>query len=377
LSELVLDLIGYSDIHHAPWGNGLTEDDLLKVEDLVLAECLSTKSDFYLFGGDMYLSKHPEGWIRDAADEKMVQKSKARLWGVYDVGNHDRDSKNMASYHALLHAKNFPEDLKYITVLDTRTRATIRTNGKRVDVHGIPAGHGHTLGMEPFLFDSEADFNICVFHDLMTGTRLGSGVPVRDGIPPELLDLPQFDLVLGGDNHVHQELPLKRVPGWYIGAPVQHNWGDSGQERGIMHLHLTKKNKNKQAKVEMRRIFPEAPKFVHLTAHMAPSGMSEFNPADFKNNVVKISVDGPRECLDSLDIPAIEVTLRNQYGARSVKMIVEPNSVFSAIIPEIINCKTPFDDWQTYLSSNKVEVGSLDKKRLLEMGLNMLKSLGA
>lgn len=78
---------------------------------------------------------------------------------------------------------------------------------------------------------------VLLLHQSLVGGKVGSWIN-PDGITPD--DLDGFHSVLAGHFHTPQELsaaPLRM----YLGAPLQHNFGDSGEQRGFWDITYTAK----------------------------------------------------------------------------------------------------------------------------------------
>jgi DNA repair exonuclease SbcCD nuclease subunit len=102
-------------------------------------------------------------------------------------------------------------------------------------VHAVPAGHSP----DSLKVTKGFDFNICALHAIVKGTAYHNGTIAEDGLPVSSFDKKGFDVVVAGDNHKQQEIKgLTDCRGFSIGAPMQHNWGDEGADRGYMHIVL-------------------------------------------------------------------------------------------------------------------------------------------
>jgi DNA repair exonuclease SbcCD nuclease subunit len=113
------------------------------------------------------------------------------------------------------------------------------------------------------------------------------------GIPDAGLtvsDLPvEFDWIFCGDYHHHREI----IPGkaWFVGAPLQHNFGDTGENRGYLILDLD------TGKVE-QHVINSTPEFVTLRVTGNPpvnelvcTDHAKTKLSPYKDNFVRIVCD--------------------------------------------------------------------------------------
>lgn len=77
-----------------------------------------------------------------------------------------------------------------------------------------------------------SDPPIVLMHQTIQGAREGSWISPH-GIPLGILET--FPQVISGHFHTHQKLTDSI---WYLGAPLQHNFGDQGETRGFWDLQI-------------------------------------------------------------------------------------------------------------------------------------------
>ena len=368
-----LSIVVYSDIHHHYWQNGITEDDIMKIEDSVADLAKLTEADLILFGGDAFHLNNPPSSIRDNVDRAVYEQSRvcetARL-----LGNHDREMRSMHSAHSSSHLRYFKTDHR-VTTMDQAQDYHFPRIG--LTITAVPAGH-RILTVR----SRASSFHICAFHDILTGSVHDNGMKEAKGVSPDLFDVPEFDLVLGGDNHVPQKLDLKNVPGWYIGAPCQHDWGDSGQDRGIVSITLEEEMRleHRAKVVDFIRVPGGGPDFVKKTIEVTSLDTAEntyINDPTLKGNIVKIILKGDARLLSSATrMQTLEKAILTKSGARQLKIITEPTVTFKELIPALKDSKTPEDDWKAYIASGKVDLNGVDPDVLIAMGLELLRNTG-
>lgn len=362
----------YSDIHHHEYANGIAGDDVVAVEKEFLELCLKEKVDFWVFGGDRFLSRNPLDVSRRNADLALKEKAESGIPGIILIGNHDRWTKSPHSGHNLYNISIYQNDLPNISVLERSGQLTMRIKDSVVQFHAIPAGHKpHDIKLN---MSNSADFRICLFHDILRGCRFTNGIVAPEGLEPSVLDLKEFDIVLGGDNHQPQDLNFRNTIGRYIGAPMQHNWGDVGSERGYLLVTLTvDADGNRSCYTNF--IHSSAPKFIQqewqvddvaLISNMA-SGVSPW----WGNNIVRLTIKGKSSVLAGLNPTALSDKLRTITRARSVRTVLNIESEEQQFVP-YAKTITPADEWNEYLVYKRKDFDGLDINRVKALGLKYI-----
>jgi DNA repair exonuclease SbcCD nuclease subunit len=375
--------ICYSDIHHDVWDNGLTEADLEAIEDQVIEEAANHKAHLLINCGDWTQLRNPPHSIRAKVSDHLKRKAKLNIPTICLIGNHDREVKNAQSGHVLMHVPFFEESLPNVLVLDERRRydldPSIYDIPMVVAFHALPAGQ--SVETVPFIFPDKdkVDFNICLFHDMVKGSLQQNGIPSEHGLDPAILDRPEFDLVLGGDNHRHQDLGFKNTQGYYVGAPCQHNFGDVNNERGIVRFTIFKDGDMRMANIEL--IPTKAPKFMHVKLviwnstdldNLMPTATGFGLQGKFANNIVQVTLTGDAALLSKVKNSKLETDLLKAWGARRVKVTSDPTIVVREMVPELRDTKSPEDDWKAYIRSGKLELEGCDPDQIIAMGAEVL-----
>jgi DNA repair exonuclease SbcCD nuclease subunit len=362
-----LRLLAYSDIHYAHYNNGLTLDDIKAVDEKALEIGLERNVDAWLFGGDWFADKNPDSGLRAIRDQYLARKADYGCVAVL-VGNHDRETKGMHSQHNLNHVDIWDRDAN-ITIMNTAGDYRI---GSDLVITAVPAGHR----FKPM--QRRNTFNLCMFHDIALGSIQQNGQKALHGFDLANLDSPDFHLVLGGDNHVHQKLEMSATRGYYIGASLQHNWGDRDQARGFMYIEMLNQD-NKTSIVQIEHIDSDAPRFIEIEDYVGADRSFKQIEVDtvrkygdaLEGHIIKMILKGDASQLCSISkISTLEKSIGNAIGVRSVKIITEPTTVVKELIPELKTTKTPIEDWKAFVNAGKLS--GIDPDILIREGEDII-----
>jgi exonuclease SbcD len=371
-----INFVAYSDIHHhSGFNNGLQEEDLLNVEDQVLEYAIEHKVDFILNLGDRFLLRNPISHIRALADEKLVAKIN-HFPLVYLLGNHDRESKNAFSGHSMMH---FPLlfantiDLNYLHIIDKV--GVYSFNGiPDVEFHAVPAGQITTYEKDyKHVINNKVKHRIMIFHDIIRGSTLGGGTEALHGADSSLIDSDIFSIVLGGDNHVNQKLNLSNTTGYYIGAPCQHNWGDSGQERGFLHVTLG----DFAIDTEVRFVQTKHPKFIKVNIGVESRKdwsykVSELvNDTSYVNNIVHVTIGCSPNVVGRLDLDKMKQEFIYTTRCRTATLVVDSKIEFKPLV-YFTKAATPIDDWCSYIESGQLDLGTSSLEDVVKLGIELI-----
>lgn len=228
--------IVFSDGHIGVYPEGYTDAttglntrllDTLNVWDWVLETAQAKQADLVIFGGDRFKPHNPPAWMRDLADERMRRFAEAGMPLACLLGNHDQYDKSgrWTSYGGV---RVFMSSEVYLFT----EPGTLDVTGARF--HFLPYG-----SKDQSLELSKTDPNIVIFHDDVKGVSQYGRMIAQNGLPQEVLDRPEYDLVLGGHVHLRQELPFHHVPAIHIGTPLERiEDGDQG-EKGALLIETT------------------------------------------------------------------------------------------------------------------------------------------
>ncbi len=258
------DFVLYSDIHlHTfKFASKLVDDpeygpinsrllDGLNVLREIHNYALDNNIDKVVFAGDMFhIPEHTPTDVISIVYKELEKFHKAGLHLIMIPGNHDMANKS-GTDHALV---------PFSGIATVATEYTEIFAGDDVFLHLVPFRE-HKDAYEKLLTAAKKDItehytHILISHAGIKGAKVGADYVLNsenDWDPAELQLLP-FDAAFFGHFHLHQS--INKDQAWYIGAPMQHNWGDTGDERGFLHVTAA------LGDVTFKRVLTNAPKFV-------------------------------------------------------------------------------------------------------------------
>ena len=195
-----------------------------------------------------------------------------------------------------------------------------------------------------------SDIRFFLFHNTVPGSKFANNLKAEGEF-----DLPTMKGVryLAGDIH----LPQRVGPIQYLGSPYQVDFGEEGQEKFV---YLYKTNIDLLTSVELNY-----PKFVSIELS-EETGFPAFPREALEGNYIKLKGEVLKEHKDYVE--QTKISLMKQFNPRFVISAVKYRSEKKARI------ETAKDDHQAVLSEflQQSETG-LDKQRLLEVGLDLIK----
>lgn len=208
--------------------------------------------------------------------------------------------------------------------------------------------------------DVPAAVNVLLFHNSIIGCR-HLGWECDDGIPPEEV-CEGFQYVISGHFHTSQTFGPDDC-GMYLGAPMQHNFGDVGEVRGFWDMTFTP-----GGRVACELIPVEAPRFHAITSLDAVTdAMLEMNAGDY----LRISITATRA--DWITIKPRVLTVVEQLNASGFRVRYQHVPVYhheARIQDDGEGGKAKFsmeDAITQYVESGGVVVGGLDKEKLRQI----------
>lgn len=353
-----IKFIVYSDIHHHEYTNGLTGDDVSAIEDQFYSALVEHKPDFWMFLGDRFMSRNPLDVSRRRADFALKRNASLGIQGIMLPGNHDQYTKSAYSNHSLWTSDIFTNDLKNIFVFNKADTFKFKIGETTIAVHGIPAG----MAIPDFDTDSN-DFNILVFHGTVKHSLFTNGTTAQHGIDSKLIDKSKYDLVLGGDNHHYQELKLHNTTGYYVGAPMQHNWGDAEDTRGFLFCEF-------DGKPRVSRIHTKYPTFNKVDAQISLYEdifkLFDNNAECWKDSIIDLSISSSNKILDMIQPHDLADKLNQEYKLRAIDVhLMYSNEELKQPVSAIILSDN--DEWADYVAKHSVNT-SLDVNKIIELG---------
>lgn len=265
----------FTDIHFGLKLNSeihlkIAQDNIRWIESLVEEH----KVDNIIFCGDWF---HQRASVSVNTMHKSYESLKSlaskvkRFYMV--VGNHDSYYKNSSSINSL---KVF-EQFDNIKVIDELTISQVG----ELECAFVPWG----VSKEQ-IFDLKDKVDVMFGHFEPSGVRVDGGRLMEGGpyTASELIDV-CHNLVSG---HYHQHQTIKSDEGslYFVGSPSQQNWGDCGQERGVMLFN--EKSTSFLPKFILNEQAPKFKKFLYsdiMEKRKLPS------KSEVENNFVRIIVD--------------------------------------------------------------------------------------
>jgi DNA repair exonuclease SbcCD nuclease subunit len=358
------DFLAYADIHHDEYKNGITLDDTIAIEDQITEYAINNDIKTVIFAGDWFRATNPTQYVIKAAEASWKRRSDARITTLAMPGNHDRETKSSTSRHAFAAANIFSYDLRMVGVIDTVRVEKLANVSCKMHVMFIPAGHNMDVGVIP------TQPTVVVFHAMLSGSALAGGATAR-GIDPEELKKLGAAAIIGGDNHTPQDLSnILGCPSWYLGAPLQHNWGDRAQKRGFWHFAMVDGN------IDARMICSKSPHFVRIKIvattdiEVVCNIFSELNKElDGNPGIVDITLTGRRAGDINLDFIEKNVRDNKSFQIRELRLSVDRTFERVEIAPGMQVLETAEDKWSAYVAGGHgLNMNGLKPTMLAEMG---------
>lgn len=359
-----MQFLVYSDIHHDCYNNGITLDDTINIENQITQYAIDNNIQYILFLGDWYRATNPVQRAIKAAEATWKDRSTYGITTIALVGNHDRETKSALSNHAFQSANIFNNDLKNVRVIEDVQRFEL----EGVHFFCIPSGYERHPMVTNFVNDHYCPL-VVLFHGLVAGSALARGSSASSGIHPNILRKLEADYIIGGDNHTPQDLTeLLGCPSRYVGAPLQHNWGDREQSRGFWHMNY--EHLNKHPILNTGFISSIAPRFVRkkleaindMDAVMKLTALLQ-HELQGNEGIVEITFIG--KYANSLNIELLENAIK-QYRARKCRIIIDRTYEKIQIVPGVSESIQPEDKWNAWV--NGINTKELNPSLLSEMG---------
>ena len=352
-----MKIVVFSDLHAHPFkpyatvlANGMNSRLAHAVSCVkqVLNIAKREKADLVLFGGDMF---HQRRTIAvpafNAIYEAFAQFAVARIPVVMIHGNHDQADRN-GDAHSLYTFRTLA------TVCDSPGWVTVSgRSGAPYAILGLPytenVEHVREVVRQPCPLPQAKP--LLLAHLGVQGATLGSDFIYSNPHDVTLsdLNLDAFDAAFLGHYHKHQQLAERC---WYVGAPLQHTWGDVGQSRGCVVYDVDDRT--------VTHVPLEAPQFVVL---------EEGEKAPVVGSYVRIEDDRAwpdekrEEVRARLDAASVEVVPpKSKPPVKAARLEINPSSSLSdALVSYVVSGVQPYD--------------GLDDGYLLQMGSEILASV--
>lgn len=355
-------IVVFSDLHahcFGPYSTALEDGTNSRLQDAldiirdVRQLAKEVDADMVLFAGDLF---HERRHIVTQAFSKVYEALSMfavdRMPLFMIPGNHDQADK-AGKFHALSPIGAFA------TVVDTPGWIEFKGKTETVDILAVPyiEDTNHLLDVVNEKAPDRSNPRIFLGHFGIDGAKLGADFVYSNSNEPVIGNIPvgRFDAGFLGHFHIHQQLAPNF---WYVGAPMHHNWGDRGQDRGVMVYDTVTK--------EAQHLpLGNPPKFVEITVHDLEKGVG-----DWTDNFVRIVSDKPWS-EDQID------SARERIGCRSLEIVgqkVDTNEAFEIRLN--VAPGDPYEDMAAeYVKSGLVELDGLEEEWLISVGKKLLEEV--
>ena len=280
--------------------NGLNSrlDWILRTLDMIVEKCVQRSVDALVIAGDLF---HSRKAIDISVLESVYRRIEAIEFPVYIVmGNHDiaESSDKRASIRIFSKVAN------------------VITKARIIKIAGVPVGIIPWTDSASKVAKAVDEFNKNGVQYVIGHLALRSGVVgthdfiMEGNIEPSVFR--KFKWTALGHYHKPQELKHNI---YYVGSPLQHTWGDSGDEKGFMIFG--------GAQPEFVPL-PDTPKFIKVVSS---------EDAATVRDIDYVKVSGKRADVDKIELPAtvrkveviekaIDFVPRLDFDETSIKSII-------------------------------------------------------
>jgi DNA repair exonuclease SbcCD nuclease subunit len=220
--------------------DGWLNSRLKDISDSLLFAADQACGGDFVINGDLFHNRETIGIDVIHVVVETISKCAARCSSVViSAGNHDQYKRDGSVSPLVMLSR-----IKGVHVVPRD--GTSLTLGGNQRVHLLP----HTVDHEKVRdFVRSVSGGVLVLHQGVAGAML-NGIISTSSLTLQDLQPDRFDFVVLGDYHKPQKL-AKNV--WYVGSPVQHDWGEAGDEKRILVLDTDRQ--------EMKSVPTEAPEF--------------------------------------------------------------------------------------------------------------------
>lgn len=360
-------------IHKFPYGSAIVDTDEYgpcnsRLLDSV--QCLEQMSDYavangidtFVFTGDLFHKRT----VLDVQTYQMAHEYLDRISGRIDnstiflmPGNHDYADRHGVTHSLSSLSADLPNGSKRV-VMNEATYLPLSTDMNTVG-YFVPysddravlkaAFDKHAAVRDGLMSDAKDSF--LFFHCGIQGAKVGSDYVMQHDSDCSLGDLhtEKYDLAIGGHYHEHQYLNANTL---YVGAMLQHNWGDVGSKRGFL---VVERGPNGWA---TKQIETKAPKFESVEASKLLKGQ-KFD----RNTFVRVQLDE--------GITAEEVTSAKEGAFASLEVVATPAADVSGASLSIDSARfDPMSVLESWVDSQQTK---MDRDKLLTYGQKILTSV--
>lgn len=213
-----------ADIHLSKYGQDVIDKEtglperltsINKVLHQMADYCLQNEIQFFVIGGDVY---HTKSIIHSMAQSILFDfiKNYPQIQFIILDGNHDLSDRGESPISALKPLREC-ENVLWVE------------HKKPVKIENVYfAPYSKQLGE----YIKEGNADILISHFGLNEGKLNSGISIVSEFG--MKDLQKYKLVLLGHYHKPQEITMGSTTAYYVGSPIQLDWGEKGDEKRFL-----------------------------------------------------------------------------------------------------------------------------------------------
>lgn len=218
------------DIHFSAYAQDTTIDGLperlgsIKNSlDGMVEECIKRKINTIAIAGDL---THNKSIIHTTAQNVMLEffekYERSDLHFYVIDGNHDLSSKGSEAVSSLRSLEHF-RNVRWISYQSKGEAVHQIDDGRLAFIPFFP-------GMDTYIKKTKAD--VLISHFGLNEGMLSSGISIQSSIKAK--DLKKYKLVVLGHYHLPQAMLYHSTYIYYVGSPVQLDWGEKNEEKRFL-----------------------------------------------------------------------------------------------------------------------------------------------
>lgn len=364
-------IVIFSDLHAHPFkpyatllpnGRNSRLQDALDCITQVREHAIAVGADLVLFGGDMFhIRKNIHVASFNLVYEEMAKFSLEKIPIAMIHGNHDQADREGDEFSVYAFGS-------FSTVIDKPKWLAIdgASRQDRIGILGVPYTEDldHLRAIADQEAPSDVTHRIFLGHFGIQGAKLGADFVYSNPYDAQLSDFgpERFDASFLGHYHLYQQVGAAKQNVHFIGAPLQHTWGDRGQERGFL-IYDTETRTHEHVPLK-------SPKFVEMTQQdieLADMAGADLCPPDSYLRII-----------DSLPWSESDrEQLRKEHKLRSVEVVppaVQKQKSAGPRMP-IEPTMAAQDVIETYVRSGITSTDGLDENYLLQIAAEVMQEI--
>ena len=248
-----------------------------------------------------------------------------------------------------------------------------------VVIHPLPSGFNFDINR--YNFSDPGLFHIFIFHEIIKGSYINNNNDMKfeHGLSLNDIDRSEFDVILGGDNHVPQMLPLKNTVGGYVGSVMQRTKADADEDRGWLEIEIPnfKYSINKPEIqwnfVPVRGFFSKIEFDVDNTTNFEQLNIPEDK---IKDKYLEIKLHGYKPDVDRIADDGRWKNYETLYMARKVEVIRSYVVDRDEVIVDMSEDNSILEDLNSYLDSGFSSIGNIARENIVKVVEDILEERG-